>query len=69
MCLLFSDKELVFHSINLFYECYCIRTKSDLYHESITQHKPPMIALYESDLVDYVNGELDQNHYVCKVGI
>lgn len=66
---LISDKDLSFHSVNLFDECYCIRTRSDIYHESITQHKPSLVTLYESELVDYTSGKLEQSQYYCKVGI
>lgn len=64
---MYRDKDLHFHSVDLLDQIYCIRTKADLVHESITNTKATIVQQYESNLVEYFSGSVEPSSYYCKV--
>ena len=64
---MYRDFKHKLYCIQLLNRYFYIRTKSDLYEEFISKKKPPTVAEYETNLIEYMNSKQERRNHYCKV--
>lgn len=64
---MYRDFKHKLYCIQLLNRYFYIRTKSDLYEEFIIKKKPPTVAEYETNLIEYMNSKQERRNHYCKV--